>query len=42
VQFYRQELYRWLTGLRREHGTAVEEKLAPAELEVLRALGYVQ
>jgi arylsulfatase A-like enzyme len=42
VEFYRQWLYRWVGGLRRERATAPDEKLAPAELEALRALGYVQ
>jgi arylsulfatase A-like enzyme len=38
----RQELYRWLRDLHREQGSATEEQLTPAELEALRALGYVQ
>jgi arylsulfatase A-like enzyme len=41
AELMRQELYRWLRDLRVERGTATEERLTPAELEALRALGYV-
>ena len=41
AELLRQELLRWLAGVRTRRGSASERSLTPEEIEMLRSLGYV-